>query len=280
MAVTLIAAAGWLFSKNALATFPPFIFIALRFCLAAFVLCCLSRHALAALTSSDIKRACATGCVLGATILVWVIGLQRIQSIGEGAFLVSLTIVLVPVVSKLLFADKIPRILILALCPAIAGLAFLTLDNGFQFESAQLYFLAATLGFALHITLSSHLVANIPALPNSAIQLTMTGLFAVIAAFLTESWPETTSVSAWSWVLASAIIATSFRFTLQNRALQSLKPSHASMIFILEPVWTALLGASFLGERLTFFQIIGCALIFTSLVVFRWRMVSQFLGRT
>ena len=106
-------------------------------------------------------------------------------------------------------------------------------------------------------------------MPLATIQLAAIGFVALVSASMTESWPAEISSMSWFWVLCSAVIATSLRFALQTKALIYLNPSHATMIFMLEPVWVAMLGALFLHERMSENQLLGCALIFSALVVYR-----------
>lgn len=275
--VTLIASAGWLFSKNALQELPPFSFLAMRFSLAAMVLALFCLPQLRSLNRAQILRSVVTGVVFGVALLVWIIGLQSTSSIGESAFIVSLTVVVVPIFGRFMFGQSIPMILMVALIPALAGLVFLTADNGFVIESGQRYFLIAILGFSLHLNLSSHFVSQVPSLANTTIQLTMVGFIATVAAGVSEAWPATISSMAWVWLVASALIATSFRFALQNYALKFVLPSYASVIMLLEPIWTIVLGVIFLTEELSANKLMGCVLIFTALLVFRLPMILTWL---
>ncbi len=277
--VTVVAAAGWLFSKNALQSFPSYTFIAWRFSIAAVVLSLFCLPQFCKLSFNDAYRSAATGLVLGLTLLFWIEGIQHTVSIGEGAFIVSLSVLVVPIVGRIVFAEVIPLSFVFALVPAIVGLAFLTLDNNFSLEAGQWYFLATNLGFALHLNLSSHFVSGISAALNTTIQLIVVAMVAMVAAFLHEGWFFPVTTSAWTWLLASAVLATSFRFVMQNRALQLVLPSHAAMIFLLEPIWAAILGALFLQEAMSNNKIIGCSLIFAALLVFRWPLVLASLRR-
>jgi drug/metabolite transporter (DMT)-like permease len=267
--VTFLAAIGWVFSKNALNEFPAYQFVATRFLLAAAVLALFGSHEFQHLSKGQFLRSAATGTVFGFTLLVWVIALDETPFIGEGAFIISLSVVMVPLVGRIFFGSRITVQLLLALVPALLGLACLSLDNGFHLASYQWFFLVATLGFSLHMNLSNHFVKGIPPLALSAIQLGVAGFIAMIATTATRSWTMELSSVAWVWLLSSALIATSLRFALQTQALQTLMPSHASMIFLAEPVWTALLGMLLLGERMSSQQYLGCLLIFTALLVFR-----------
>lgn len=267
--VTLLAAMGWVFSKNALQEFAPYQFIALRFLLAALVLALFCGQQFKGLSREQLLRSGITGTVFGLTLLLWILGLQKTPYIGEGAFISSLTVVIVPIIGRLFFGSKLSLKLLLALIPAVAGLACLSIDGGFRFSPYHFLFLAAAVGFSLHLNLSSYFVKNIPPLALASIQLGVAGFIALLAALVTGFWELQLSSVAWGWLLASALLATSLRFALQTRALQTLQPSHASMIFLAEPVGTAILGAMLLGERMSANQWLGCLLIFTALLIYR-----------
>ena len=269
VAVTFVAAASWVFTKLALQGIAPYTFLAIRFLIASAALALICWPSLRQLSRAHIVRSLSVGSVMGLAMLIWVQAIDRSAFIGEGAFIISLSVVAVPLIARLVFGDKISTALLISLLPALGGLALLSLENGFRFDQYQLLFLIAMLVFALHLNLSSHCVRGIPSLPLATLQLLAVGLIGTVAAVGTEPWPQAFSASAWLWLLCAALIGSSLRFALQTSALQRLKPSQASMILLAEPVWTAVLGALLLGEKMSASQLGGCALIFTSLLIYR-----------
>lgn len=271
--VTLLAAAGWMFSKEALQGLPPLLFIGVRFFLAGCVLAAAGWSSLARLTRQDWRKATGGGLVFAAAMGCWIHGLYLGEHVGEGAFITSLGVVLVPLVARVMFRDHLPRVLWVSLPIAVSGFACLSLEQGFRLEVGQLFFLSAAVLFAVHFNLVTRFVAGIPAIALTAIQLITVGVLTFLASLLLEQWPSHIALSIWWWVLASALIASSLRFFLQTYA-QSLTPaSHAAMIMTLEPVWTALLAGVWLDEGMSSVQLLGCTLIFTALLVNRWMWV-------
>ena len=65
IAVTLIAAISWMFSKEAIALMPPLLFMGIRFLLAAVFLACLGSKKLRQLTREHILRSARVGIVFG-----------------------------------------------------------------------------------------------------------------------------------------------------------------------------------------------------------------------
>lgn len=237
-----------------------------------------------ALSKRQLIKGLGTGALLGGALLLWILAVDQTDNIGEGAFIVSLAVVFVPLIARALYGTKITFILLMALIPAVLGLALLALQVSstgslsFQFEKAHAYFLLSTIGFALHVVLTGRYAQGIPYMPLTALQLCAIGFVASLAAFATESWSSDLSAMAWIWLLLSAFIATSLRFALQTKALATLEPNHAAMVFILEPVWTAILGAWFLGERMHENQLLGCVLIFCAILVYRFPMIREFFS--
>lgn len=277
LATTLLAAAGWIFSKEALAGLAPLQFVGLRFLLAGIVLLAFAWPQLRRLTAAGLRGALIVGALFAAAMALWITGLEHATHIGEGAFISSLGIVIVPVVGWLLFGERPPRITWVAMPLALLGFACLSLEHGFRFEPGQWFFLGAALVFALLFTLNSRIVRNVPALALSAVQVLMVAVLMLPLSLLLERWPETVAVPVVGWLLASAILATTLRFFVQLHGQSLTSASHAAVILMLEPMWTALVAAWWFGETMSAQQFLGCALIFSALVLSRWRWVRDLL---
>ncbi|WP_341538850.1 DMT family transporter [Aestuariirhabdus litorea] len=267
--VTLIAAAGWVFSKEALAGLPPLLFIGLRFTLAGMVLAIVVGRDWKVLSTPQLKACARVGCVMSVAMVFWVLGLNSATHLGEGAFINSLAFILVPLLVRVLFGEKQPFFTWIALPVAIVGLACLTLKGQVSMEESQLLFLVAALLFALHICLITRLSGKVPVLPLSSIQLLMVGSFSLLGSLLFESWPPQVEAAILWWLLVSALVATALRFWLQIYAQGLTSASHAALILTLEPVFTALLAALWFGERMALIQLVGCSLVFLAMLISR-----------
>ncbi|MFP3978263.1 DMT family transporter [Marinobacter sp. KMM 10035] len=295
VAVTLLAAVSWIFSKEAILLMPPLLFMALRFLVAGGFLSFFAWRALAHLSADQLKRAIGVGLVFGIAMSFWVMGLFHGTSMGEGAFLTSLGVVIVPIIARLVFKEVQPASTWLAIPVAIAGLALLSLQNGFKPEPGQIFFVVAATIFALYFTLNTR-AANqrstinrkgesvekhrIPALPLTAIALLTVGALTLLESLLMEPWQPTFSdpppLLIW-WVLASAIVGTAGRFLVQTYAQSLSTHSHGAVILVLEPVWVSLFAAGWFGETMAPMQLAGCGLIFAALIVNRWSALSKAL---
>lgn len=276
--VTILAAAGWIFSKEALLAFPPLTFIAIRFICAGLVLGMFGIPALKALTRIEWQKSMGVGLCFGAAIAFWILGLQHASHLGVGAFLTALGVVLVPVVA-ILFGDRPPATTRYSLPLAAIGVACLSLDGEFHLGWGEMAFLASAALFAFTFILNSRAAARSHPVALSTIQMLMTGLVALPLAWWLEEWPGMPELQYWNWLLASILIATCLRFLLQLWAQGKTTAASAAVIMVLEPVWTALMAAVWFGEAMSAIQMLGCGLIFSALMASRWSVVRALLRR-
>ena len=296
--VTLIAAISWVFSKEAISLMPPLLFMGLRFLLAAAFLACMGTKKLRQLTREHIVRSARVGIIFGVAMLFWVLGLAHSESMGEGAFLTSLGVLLVPIVARVFFAEPMPRSTWLALPVALLGIALLSLAHGFTVSSGQLFYMAAAIGLAVYFTLNTRtatvsmrqasaqrMAAELSAVDPLAltiIALTAVGIVTLIASLLSEPWTAASiqwSPSLLGWILASAVIGTAGRFWLQTYAQSLTTQTSGAVILILEPIWVALLAAVWFAESLDVLQWLGCLMIFFALLVNRWQVLRSIVTR-
>ncbi|MGP9831145.1 DMT family transporter [Marinobacter sp. NSM] len=291
--VTLLAAISWMFSKEAVLMMPPLMFMAARFLIAGGVLAVIALPALRRLDADQVKRSMGVGLVFGIAMSCWIMGLFHGDSMGEGAFLTSLGVVIVPIIARVVFGESQPLSTWLAIPIAVAGLALLSLENGFRPDPGQLYFVVAAFIFALYFTLNTRAanqrtVTNkrgetiekrkVPALPLTALALLTVGLVTLVESAISEPWAPTLNNPPpilLVWVLASAVVGTAGRFLLQTYAQSLSVHSHGVVILVLEPVWVALFAAAWFGETMSALQLAGCGLIFMALLVNRWNALSR-----
>jgi drug/metabolite transporter (DMT)-like permease len=295
--VTLLAAISWMFSKEAVLQMPPLLFMSIRFFLAGLLLACVSYKALAKLALSGLLHSARVGLVFGVAMCFWVTGLAKASQVGEAAFLGSLGVVMVPVIARGLFHEAIPRSSWLALPIAVLGLGFLSLstpmDRALKLETAHILLLTSATFFALYFNLNTRVTntpssilkngesikeTKVPVLALTTIVLGTTGIITGFASAILEPWYPTLAnlkPELVSWIVLSATIGTALRFLLQTYAQSLTANSHGVVIMMLEPLWTTLIAMAWFSETMTASQLVGCFLILLSLIVNRFKAISQ-----
>ncbi|WP_429078389.1 DMT family transporter [Aeromonas veronii] len=268
--VTLLAAAGWLFSKEAIRELPPAAFIGSRFLLAALLLLPLAWLREPPPTRAQLVRAAGCGTLLGASLLLWVTAISQSDALGSGAFIMSVATLMAPLAAWGAFRAKPGRHYWLTLPIAIAGLLLLSSSTHWGVSLSLFWFLAAATTLGIQLAVHRHFAQSIAPTWLTCIQLAMTGLLGTLLSLLTEQWPEAgVSHGIWGWFAASVLIATTLRYWLLTHALSKMTTAHAALMMLLEPVWTLILSTLFYGEPLGGAKLAGAGLVLGALVLYQ-----------
>lgn len=138
------------------ATFGPIGFQGVRFTLAAMLWWICIPRARRGWTARGLQRGLLSGSLLGLGVILMHISLERISP-AECAFLSSLTVLWVPVLSALLFR-RLPRAaLLVSIALAVAGLALLSGEGIRTFQAGEMFALACSVAFSFHLLAVSKL---------------------------------------------------------------------------------------------------------------------------
>ncbi len=266
---TMLAAFGWIFSKETIQGLPPFGFIGARFTIASLCLLPLCYRPLLTANMRDVFAASGVGLLLGSAVMTWIYAISISDTLGEGAFIMSLSMLFVPVIAWVMFRQRPQRIFWVSLPIAVLGLACLSLADGWKQSASQLWFLGAALILALHFNVNSKYSQKLPVLLLTCLQLFSAGCLGLVVSYFMESFPSEVESSIWWWFALSTLLATSLRYVMQTMGQKFVQAGNAALIMILEPVWTVVLSILWYGEVLTTNKLIGCLLILFSLVIYR-----------
>ncbi|MGB0732284.1 MAG: DMT family transporter [Pontibacterium sp.] len=277
--VTLLAALGWIFSKEALVGFAPLLFIGVRFSIAGFLLAVIGGRELRQLSVKQWRHSLGVGLFFALGMVFWILGLAYANHLGVGAFITSLGVILVPLVA-LFFGERPAKSTWFALPLAVIGLACLSLSQTHPLGLGDVFFMLAALVFAIYFTLNGKAAGTVSTLALAAIQLSVVGVMSLMLSGLFEQWYWPAQGDLWLWLLASVFIATSLRFFMQTWAQSLASASHCALMMTLEPVWTALLAMLWFAERMGEMQLMGCGFIFLALLVSRSQAWVRWITRS
>ena len=185
---------------------------------------------------------------------------------GKSAFLTAMYIVIVPIIG--VFRRKMPSPLIpVSLVFAVAGLYCLCGVGMSGLALGDLLLLGCALAFAIQITFIDIFAPQTDALRLNAIQSILCAVFSSIVMFATEQ-PKWTQLSdCWLPLCYAGFLSMGIAYSLQIIGQKNLEPSSASLIMSLESVFAVLSGCLILHETMTLWEILGCVLIFGSVIL-------------
>jgi drug/metabolite transporter (DMT)-like permease len=272
--VTLIWGSTFVMVKDAVASYPVFPFLALRFSFAALALLPLAlirRKRLAQLEGvgrTAILRGAVAPLLIGVALFAGygfqTLGLQQTTPAKAG-FITGLAVVIVPLVSGLVLHQAPGRNAWIGVGLALAGLALLTLQAGLHISGGDLLVLACAAAFAAHILLTGRFAPHHDPLTLTMGQILVVIILSGTAALRVQAPPLTRQV-----IVAAAftgVLATSAAFGIQTLAQRFTTTTHTALIFAAEPVFAALFSFLLIGEALGTRQLAGCGLILAGMIV-------------
>lgn len=262
--VTLIWGTTFVVVKEALTAVTPAAFLALRFLLATVALCLVAGPRLRRLSRADLRGGLLLGLFLFAGFFFQTTGLQT-TSASAAAFITGLSVVIVPGLAWLTLGQRPSRAVWVGVILATVGLALLTLRETPLPQAGDLLVLLCALAFAGHIVATGALAPHSPPLALTTVQVATVALLSLPLAgpSLTLALPG----EVWAAVAFTGLGATALVFAVQTWAQRYTSPTHAALIFTLEPVFAALFAALVAGERLTPPALVGAALMLAGMLV-------------
>lgn len=265
--------------QNAISFLEPFSFNAIRFFIAAVLLggwlFAFERRQLRNINKSAILAGIAIGFWLFIGYAFQTAGLLYTTS-SKAGFITGLSVVLVPLFSFLLLKIKLGKNAVIGVAFAAFGLYLLTMTDTIALNLGDGLVFICAIGFALHIITTGKYSKKYPVLLITVIQIVTVSFLSAIFAF----WTEDTSAILQQNVLLqndvlfalliTSIFATAFAFFAQTTFQQYIPPTRVALIFATEPVFAAITGYLWAGDRLAMTAIFGCLLIFAGMIYAEW----------
>src|SRR6185369_7086192 len=141
---------SFLFSKLGLREIPPTLFVFFRFTLAALIMLLAFHRRLDRLDRSTLRRGFIVGLALGLTNISFVFGVKG-TSISRAGVLNNLFVLFIPLITKVIWRDRIGRVNLLGIALAVAGIWLLATGGGVGFNRGDLISTVCAFFIAGHI---------------------------------------------------------------------------------------------------------------------------------
>ena len=149
----------------------------------------------------------------------------------------------------------------------VIGLFLLCLKGRTRFEKGDLLIILCALLYAFQIMAINRYVKTVEPVLLAWMEFFWTALFATVFMLIFEDSSVSGLTSAAPSIIFAGFFSSACGYTLQIVGQKGLHPTIASIIMSLESVFSAILGWIILGQRLSFREICGCALIFAAIIV-------------
>jgi drug/metabolite transporter (DMT)-like permease len=264
--VTLIWGSTFVIVRDALGGTGPLEFITLRFGIAFIALAVLFYRRVRRLSRHEVKAGLIIGVFLFLGYGFQTAGLQ-FTTASRAGFITGLSVLVVPLFAFIVLRQRVGRSLIGGIVLAAIGMYLLSFDGPIAVSFGDLLVFGCALAFAAHIVSIS---AYAPRFDPISLAIVQTGFVAVISgvgALALERPIAGPSSAAWFGAVYTGLLGTAVVLGVQISVQRYTTPSHAALIFSLEPVFAALFAYLLAGETLGPTGWIGGALILGGMLV-------------
>lgn len=251
--------------KDAVALYPLFAFLAVRFAIATATLALPGARRVAGLRRTGVSAAALLGLLLAAGYAFQTAGLER-TTVSSAGFVTGMYVVLTPLIALVLLRSRIGRGAWVGVGAATVGLALL---SGVHSGSAtgDLLVLAGAALYSLQIVLMERFAPRYDPLAFTLVEMAaaFAGLLVVAVALGDLGVPRGWTV--WGALVVTGVFASALGFLAQTWAQRRTSATRTALAFTLEPVWAALFGFALDGDRLGALGWGGCGLIMAGIVL-------------
>ncbi len=264
-AVTVVWGSTFVLTQDVVASMPVSSFLAWRFGIATIALIAIRPRAMAELPPRARRQAFAIGLAVSAGFALQSIGLQHTAASTSG-FITGMFVVLTPMVSSLLFRERVPTRVWWGVSLAVAGLAVIALQ-GWTIGFGDGITLMAALAFAVQIALLSQWSTPQQAFGMTTIQMGVVTLFGVALTPLDGGLILPATPVAWADLVFLGVVASAIAFCVQAWSQAHLPATRTAVIMTGEPLWAAITGILLASDPVTARLLIGGALILAAMRV-------------
>lgn len=264
--VALFWGSTYFLTKMAVEELEPFNLTALRFGTAFIITALFFFKRIRNADRTVIKYSIILGVLAVIAVLSMTFGVQYTTASNAG-FLISLSVVMIPLISVVVLKKKIKAKLLLSVILATIGIVCLTLNEQLTINKGDILCILCATSFAVQVLIMERIPKTADSVAIGALQLGITAVVNFILSFSLENFTVPSDLKVWGVIVILGVFCTAFCYIIQIYALKNTSAIQAGIILSLEPVFSAIFAYIFLGELLSKQGYIGAILLFISVIL-------------
>ncbi|MEJ2368138.1 MAG: EamA family transporter [Acidobacteriota bacterium] len=256
--------------RDAVAVYPVFLFLALRFSLGAAVVLAIFPRSALKLSRRDLLGAAVMGAALFSGYALQTEGL-RFTTAARSGFITGLYVIFTPLLETSLVRRLPHRLVLLGACCAAGGLWLLSgTGNSGAMNLGDVLTVGCAFMYAAHILITAHMSRRADVRGLVVVQLAVVALLSWIFAAPNLHLLFPVPRAAIKGILYTAFLATSLAYFVQTAFQRYVSASQAAIIFTMEPVFSGIFAVMIGGESLGWPALCGGAMILSGMFLGQW----------
>lgn len=259
--VAIVWGSTFVMVKEAVAAYPPWSFMGLRFVVATASFLILFPSTLRRFTPGLVRVGLIAGLLMTAGYVFQTLGLAR-TSASKAAFITGMFVVITPLMQAVILR-RMPRWTSwLGVGAAVVGLWLLTGGSTLGgWNSGDSLVLVCAAAYSGHMIALGSIGRRFDARPLALVQLATAAVVCGAVGLVTEHPGLPTTPSVWIALAITGVLASAVAFAVQTYAQKHLSPTRTALILICEPAFGGVFGWLLAGEVLGTRGIAGAVLI-------------------
>jgi drug/metabolite transporter (DMT)-like permease len=265
IAVTAVWGVTFVQVKDAVAIYPLFAFLAVRYAIAAGALAIAGGGRVRSLGRDGLTAGVVLGALGALGIGLQTAGLHR-TTVSSTGFITGLYVVLTPLFGLLLFRTNVGVEVWAGVALSIVGLAML---SGVPVGSTggNLLVLVSTIAQALQIVTVERYARRFDAIALTLTAMATSCLGFLVVALARGELSVPRGWTVWGALLVTGIFASALSVLIQIWAQRRMSAARIALVFALETLWAGIFGYWLADDRLGWLGWGGCALILAGIVL-------------
>ena len=211
-------------------------------------------------------------CIFTGFCLFMGMGLQQYalqkSQISNAAFLSTLYVPFVGIISRIIFKNKLHWIIWVAILLCLYGSYLLSSNQSLEVQRSDALLFIAAFFFAIHIILIDVFMKklNSPFIFGS-FQYFVVFVFSLIIALFYENPKISNMQIEWFEILYTGVLSAGVGYTLQIIAQHKTSPAPAAIILSMESVFATIAGWIIINQTLDANKMLGCVAIFFGVII-------------
>ncbi len=268
LSVTIFWGSTFIIVKKSIEQMPTFAFLSIRFWISSILLAIIFFPRLKNLNKEILKDGVILGIVLFLAYAFQTVALQYSSATVVG-FLTGLNVIFTPIFSAVLL-KKIPRIYSqIGAVLSFLGVTLMSLNDTLTLSTGETLTIICAVFVAIQIILTDKYSRKHDTFLLTVVEITTMSVLATIVSLAKEPYliqKHWNTYLIFSFLI-TAVFATVYAFVIQNTAQKYTTPTKTAIIFIMEPVFSAIFSYLLGGEVLSLRAYIGAGIMFLGLFV-------------
>ncbi|MBN2794809.1 MAG: DMT family transporter [Clostridia bacterium] len=265
-----ITASGWAMStiiiKLYTETLPVFHLMFGRYAIALIVLTFMQRNKKQKISKSDWKY----GGILGIlTFLAFTLAIASLYftSASKSGFFVAMSVLFVPIVTTILHRHLPNKWITFGVLLSLVGLYLISGMNGGGFNRGDALALLCAFSYTVYILILDRSAKQIDESQLAWMQMLVVTIISAVFMIIFEGINLEGLKAAFLPILVIGVLGTALTNYAQIKAQQHATPESVGLILLGEPLFTLIMAAIILHEKILFKGVIGAVLLLLALVI-------------